>query len=212
MHFVLYKGAWISNLPPHKSSFKIYSECVKVLNNGGVLLRNVYNWDCEHKTSFWFVIKDSFGGMEELSSKMRNQVKKSLKTYDVIRVPASEMLKVGFPVFQLAVENYRVKAPQIAIDSFESRIGESEKAGNVDFWCVYEKETHKVVALSINTLHKDCCEYNTMKAIPAYLRNSTYPYYGLIYEMNRYYLQELGLKYVNDGARSITEHSNIQPF
>ena len=30
--------------------------------------------------------------------------------------------------------------------------------------------------------------------------------------MNRYYLEELKLKYVNDGARSITEHSNIQPF
>lgn len=30
--------------------------------------------------------------------------------------------------------------------------------------------------------------------------------------MNQYYLEELKLKYVNDGARSITEHSNIQPF
>lgn len=30
--------------------------------------------------------------------------------------------------------------------------------------------------------------------------------------MNRYYLQELDLRYVSDGARSITGHSNIQPF
>ena len=30
--------------------------------------------------------------------------------------------------------------------------------------------------------------------------------------MNRYYLEELKLKYVCDGARSTTEHSNIQPF
>ena len=30
--------------------------------------------------------------------------------------------------------------------------------------------------------------------------------------MNRYYLNELKLRYVSDGARSITEHSNIQPF
>ena len=36
--------------------------------------------------------------------------------------------------------------------------------------------------------------------------------YELIYEMNRYYLGELGLKYVSDGSRSITNHSNIQPF
>ena len=41
---------------------------------------------------------------------------------------------------------------------------------------------------------------------------STYPMYGLILELNRYYLEERKLKYVSDGARSITEHSNIQPF
>lgn len=44
------------------------------------------------------------------------------------------------------------------------------------------------------------------------MRNSTYSYYGFIYEMNHYYLEELKLKYVNDGSRSITEHSNIQQF
>ena len=30
--------------------------------------------------------------------------------------------------------------------------------------------------------------------------------------MNRYYLDERKVMYVNDGARSITNHSNIQPF
>ena len=30
--------------------------------------------------------------------------------------------------------------------------------------------------------------------------------------MNRFYLEERGVKYVNDGGRSITNHSNIQPF
>jgi len=150
--------------------------------------------------------------MEELSSKMRNQVRKSLKTYDVERVSANEMLQVGFPIFQSAIEHYRVKAAQPTMEDFESGIRQKEKAGNVDFWCVYEKGTHRAVALAINTVYGDCCDYNTMKADPAYLRNSTYPYYGLIYEMNRYYLEDLGLKYVNDGARSVTEHSNIQPF
>jgi hypothetical protein len=40
----------------------------KIVKYGGVL-RNVYDWDCGHETSFWYVIKDSFVGMEELSSK-----------------------------------------------------------------------------------------------------------------------------------------------
>ena len=54
------------------------------------------------------------------------------------------------------------------------------------------------------------CDYSVMKARPDELPR--YPYYGLIYSMNEYYLKECGLKYVNDGGRSITEHSNIQPF
>ena len=42
------------------------------------MVRNTYDFDCDKETSFWYVIKDKFGGMEELSSKKCNQVKKSL--------------------------------------------------------------------------------------------------------------------------------------
>ncbi|CDA57052.1 unknown [Prevotella sp. CAG:604] len=42
------------------------------------MVRNTYDFDCDKETLFWYVIKDKFGGMEELSSKKRNQVKKSL--------------------------------------------------------------------------------------------------------------------------------------
>ena len=41
------------------------------------------------------------------------------------------------PDFQTALENYKVKAAQINMETFETRIRQSEKAGNVDFWCVY---------------------------------------------------------------------------
>lgn len=177
------------------------------------MLRNVFDFDCQKETSFWYVIKDSFGGMEELSSKMRNQVKKSLKTYDVERISPEEFKRIGLSIYNSAQEKYRVKASlttQESINSMAERADKSE--GKIDVWAVYTKEGHKPVAIAYNTVHDDCCEYNSMKCDPAYQRNSTYPYYGLIYEMNRYYLQELGLRYVSDGARSITEHSNIQPF
>lgn len=175
------------------------------------MLRNVYDFDCTEETSFWHVIKDTFGGMEELSSKMRNQVRKSLKIYAIRKVTADEILRVGYPIFVSAIENYRVKCAPVSYESFVNMIKNSS-SNSYDFWCVFEKETNKAVALSINVVHDDCCEYKTMKADPLFLHNSTYPYYGLIYEMNRFYLEEKKLKYVSDGARSITEHSNIQPF
>lgn len=147
-----------------------------------------------------------------MSSKKRNQVRKSLKTYDFRRVTAEELLAVGLPIFQEACESYKVKAEVVTDEGFRKRIAECEKGGRSEYWCAYRKDTNEAVALAINTLYEDCCEYNTLKCKPSVMHNSTYPYYGLIFEMNRYYLDELKLKYVNDGARSITNHSNIQPF
>lgn len=71
--------------------------------------------------------------MEELSSKMRNQVKKSLKTYDIRKISADEMLEIGFPIFQAALANYKVKAESVSEKSFNSRIQQSKIAGNIDF-------------------------------------------------------------------------------
>lgn len=211
-NFQLYKHAWIDKRPPH-CSMKISEEKIsRLLKSGGVMVRNTYDFDCGYSTFFWYVIKDTFEGIEGLSTKMRNQIRKSLKTYDFVRVSAAEMLSVGLPVYQEACKSYRVKVPIISQKEFEERIENCEKEGATDYWCAYRKDTQECVALAINTLHHDCCEYNTMKCLPSAMHNSTYPYYGLLFEMNRYYLDELKLKYVNDGARSITEHSNIQPF
>lgn len=212
LNYKLYKHAWIDKRAPHYGEKLSQNDVRLLLSNGGVMVRNTYDFDCKEETSFWYVIKDSFGGMEGMPTKMRTKIRKSLKTYEVKRVSAQELLAVGLPIYQEACKSYRVKADVITKQQFEDRIASCEKARNADFWCLYDRGTGEAVALAINTVYKDCCEYNTMKCKPSVMHKSTYPYYGLIYEMNRYYLDELKLKYVNDGSRSITEHSNIQPF
>jgi hypothetical protein len=54
------------------------------------------------------------------------------------------------------------------------------------------------------------CHYSTIKFHPDYLKN--YTSYILFYAMNRYYLEEKKLRYVNDGARSISHATNVQKF
>lgn len=203
----LYKGAWIFERDPHTEK-KLSSEDVKSLfSQGGLMIRNTYDFDCGQETSFWFVIKDSFDGMEELSSKMRNQVKKCFKTMKVEMISAEELKASGYSVFVKASESYRIKTVPPTKEEFLARIDHAEEN---EFWGCYDKETNKLVAFSMNCVSDESCEYRTMKAIPAFQK--LYAYYGLIYEMNRYYLEERRLKYVNDGGRSITNHSNIQPF
>ncbi len=203
----LYKGAWIFEKDPHLEHKLNTQELKSLFSQGGVMVRNAYNFDCGQETSFWFVIKDHFGGMEELSSKMRNQVKKCFKTMRVEKISANELKEVGYPVFVDASESYKVKSVPPSKEDFFLRITNAEEN---EFWGCFDIETNKLVAFSMNCVSKESCEYRTMKAIPAFQKQ--YAYYGLIYEMNRYYLEEKGLKYVNDGARSITNHSNIQPF
>ena len=56
------------------------------------------------------MIKDAFGGMEELSAKKRNQVRKSFKMCDILKVSREDMLAQGYEVHALAVGSYKVKA------------------------------------------------------------------------------------------------------
>lgn len=206
-NYRLYKGAWIFESDPHYEKQLSLQEKNKLLAKGGIMVRNAYDFDCMEETSFWYVIKDSFGGMEELSSKMRNQVKKCFKTMRVERITSAYLMQYGYEVFVAATDNYKVKVVPPTKEEFEERIRNAEEN---EYWACIDIETEKVVAFCMNAVTAESCEYRTMKAIPEYQKK--YAYYGLLYEMNRYYLEERGLKYVNDGARSITNHSNMQPF
>lgn len=202
-----YKGAWIFAHDPHLEPKLSETEVAALMQKGGMIVRNAYDFDCDEETSFWYVIKDSFGGMEELSSKMRNQVKKCFKTVRVEKISAEYLLENGYEVFVAASDSYRIKAVPPTKEEFEARL---RNAAENEYLGVIDIDTDKLVAFSMNAVTSESCEYRTMKAIPKYQK--LYAYYGLIYEMNRFYLEERGVKYVNDGGRSITNHSNIQPF
>ena len=203
----LYKQAWVFNSDPHRESKLGMDDVSNLFSKGGLIVRNVYDFDARVETSFWYVIKDHFGGYEELSSNMRNQVRRCFKTMAVKQISSDYLLANGYSVYVHAFESYKVKSHIPSRWEFESRI---KNAQENEFWGVFDLGTNKLVAFSMNFVTDESCEYRTMKAIPEYQKK--YAYYGLIFEMNKYYLEEKKLKYVNDGSRSITNHSNIQPF
>lgn len=210
--YELYKRAWCYTGNLRDAKFLSKAKCEEMLKRGGVLVRCCYDFDCSEPTNFWHVIKDSFGGMDELSSNVRNQIRRAQKTLDIRKISVEEMLAQGYDVYCAAWENYKhtAIASMTTRECFNSDIANTDMATH-DFWGCIDRESCTLVAYAINTVANRCCEYNSMKARPAYLKRY-YPFYGLLYEMNRYYLEECGLDYVNDGARSITEHSGIQDF
>lgn len=207
-NYKLYKGAWRYEKEPHNEQKLEISECKALLSRGGLMIRNVYDFDYKEKTSFWYVIKDSFGGIDELPTKVRNQVRKSLKTFDIKIISPEYLAENGYEIYVKAAERYKVKFETPSIELFKNRILSGDSS--YDYWGCIDKETGHLAAFSINHIIGDFCDYQTMKANSDFLKN--YPFYGLLFQMNQYYLQELRLRYVSDGTRSITNHSNIQPF
>lgn len=210
-NYKLYRGSWIFSGAPDTAVKLTKAEFKRLLFNGGLMVRNHYDFDCSQNASFWFIMKDAFGGMDELTSKTRNCVRRANKTLSIKLIEKEDLLKNGgYDVELKAFEKYKIKSANPPTkEEFDKRINDCGE--DYDYWGIFDVSKGKLAGFSINHIHDNICDYETFKALPEYL-SWYYPFYGLIYEMNRYYLVEKKLRYVLDGARSITVHSNIQPF
>lgn len=75
--------------------------------SGAWMLRNIYDWDCKEKTNFWEIICDTVYPIEELPSKTRNQVRRSLRDCDIRIISPKELIDAdGYNVYKKAFERY----------------------------------------------------------------------------------------------------------
>lgn len=210
--YLLYRNAWRFAGPPHLEQQLQTDEYRSLLKEGGYFVRNTYDFDCEKETSFWSIIKDHFGGLEELSGNTRKKVRRSLEHFEFKFVDLKLIRKEGYPILKATYEDYAVSDRTMNARTFNAFLDLCEQY-NYECWGVFDRDNNTLVGFCLNHVWPDSCEYGVVGILPKYKRKSTtYPYYGLYYSMNQYYLQEKGLLYVTDGTRSITEHSNIQPF
>ena len=131
--------------------------------------------------------------------------------------PGSEWLdknldvKRGYEVYKKAFDNYNTTLTIASQDKFYE---DTLKNKNYDYFAVYSMlengNEDKMIAYSSNLIEGNSCNYKTIKFDPDYL--ALYPSYALIHEMNKYYLNEVSLDFVNDGARSISHDTNIQNY
>ena len=206
-----YKGAWIF-LEENKETLLSKKESKELLKKGGFFVRNIYNFDCEEETSFWFVIKDKIEDISELPFSARRNIRRALRFYNIKKISLKEFSEIAFPIITSAQHSYKIKCHVINRNEFDEMIRNYEKESDKEFWVVERKDNGEAVAISINRIKSDSCEYDDLKCKPEALNDRTYPYYGLIFTMNKHYLEEKKMKYVNDGSRSISGHSNIQEF
>lgn len=206
-----YKNSWIF-IDESKEKLLSKDEADIILKEKGLMVRNIYDFDTKDETEFWYIIKDNFSEFKELPQSTKTKIRRSSKIYNFKQSNKEFILNNCHDILVSREKSFDIKCKITSKEAFSSMLDEYENENKIDYWIVENKESGEVVAFSINRIKEDSCEYDMLSCKPDALHDRSYPYYGLFYEMNRYYLQEKGFRYVCDGSRSITEHSNIQPF
>lgn len=206
--FHLYRKAWRFSGAPHEEPKLTQEECKALLKQGGLLVRNTYDFDCQEETKFWFVIKDRYEGFDELSTRVRNKIRHAQNTFDYHLVDQALLKEKGYPIMADTFADYAVTDRSMNPTVFDSYLSENQ----FDCWGVFDKKSSGLIGFSCVRRWADSCEYDLSGMNSSYKHDGSYPYYGLYHAMNEYYLGKQGFKYVSDGTRSITEHSHIHEF
>ena len=208
--FYLYRKAWRFEGAPHKEPKLETKEWQALLKQGGLLVRNTFDFDQKTESSFWYIIQDTFHGLEDFSSNERNKIRRSDKTLTFRKISVDLLKQKGWKILEATYADYAVSDRAMDENIYLDYLSSCEKQ-SFDYWGVFDQE-QLIGFCTVWLWPPDSCEYGLIGLLPEYKHNNTYPYYGLFYHLNAYYLGEQGFRYVTDGARSITEHSHIQDF
>ncbi|MBO6026645.1 MAG: hypothetical protein J6P73_05295 [Bacteroidales bacterium] len=209
--FYLYRNAWRYDGASHKEPQLSKAESKALLRQGGLLVRNTYDFDCIEETLFWYVIKDHFESLDGLKNRVRNKIRHADRYFNYQLIPYDQFEKKVFPILEDTFAHYKVHDRTMNREVF-SKYLEYCQQRQFDYWGIFLKDGGNMVGFCTVNNWGDCCEYGYTGVFSRYKSHGYYPYYGLYHHLNAYYLEEQGFHYVSDSARSITNHSEIQDF
>lgn len=206
--WILHKNVLIPNVAPHKViKLTLEQETYLLKISGAYFLRYTSSFN-DNTGEFWYIIKDSFEDLDKLSSKMRNQIKKSKNNFFTKLLDKDFMINNAYEVYILAISSYNTFEKILTKYEFQNYI---QKLDNrYEFWGVFECETEEFVAYSQNLIDDNSCFYEEIFSTPKSLEK--YSNYILFFDMNKYYLENKKFSYVHDGSRNLAHETNIHNF
>ena len=209
--YALYRKAWRFEGAPHCETRLEEKEWKALLQQGGLLVRNTYNFDCQEETCFWYVIKDHYEGLEALPSRVRNKIRNAFNYFEYQLIPFETIKEKGYQIIEETYADYAVHDREMNQEVFTEYLNQCQEQ-HFDYWGIFDKETQQMVGFCTVTIWDHCCEYGMTGILSKYKKGGYYPYYGLYQHLNQHYLEKLQYRYVSDSARTITEHSQIQDY
>jgi hypothetical protein len=179
---------------------------------GGILLRTTAGFRSAGAGGEWYaVICRRFREVETVaSSNRRSKLRRGLRNCEVRRMSPEEFAASGYEVHVTAQERYRNALPPMSPAAFRAYALSAEGLEDVvHHWGAFVDG--ELAAYSGNYVFGTTeVSYATIRFHPAHLKR--YTSYALFHEMNRYYLDDRRVEYVNDGFRSILHETRLQDF
>ena len=207
----VYQHMIVPVTPPH-IGHDLSSKDIKVLlyKLPGSMVRWTQGFTSEENPTWYSVICDEFLPVEEVDSKTsRRNIRAGLRRCEVRPVKAEFIAKSGHAVYLDALERYTGASVSALSEAAFSERGMYDTAfpDLVEYWGVFIDG--KLSAYARNWLFgQDGVNYSEIKFSQTSLKN--YATFALIYEMNRHYLVDRRVKYVNDGYCSLLHETGIQ--
>jgi len=180
----------------------------KIIKERAFFARWVSEFDRHKKSSFWYLINDKPLELDAYSVNTRSKIRRGFKELEVRKISKKDMFKMGYTVYKAAFKRYKTINKPMTYNEFKKYITDLDELW--EFWGVFNRKDNLLVGYSENKVVDNQCYYSTIKFHSDYLKK--YPSYVLYYTMNRYYLKERNLDYVNEGTRSILHETNVQSF
>ena len=179
---------------------------------GGALVRTTGGFESRAGGGDWYaVICRRFTDVgDNPSSNTRSKLRRALKNCTVRRLTAEELARSGHGVYSSAHDRYQGASAQMSASTFAAQALATDGFEDiVHHWGVFCDEQLAGYATTYVMAPVEA-SYAVLKFDPAHLKR--YSSYALLHEMNRHYLDEAGLTYVNDGFRSILHETDLQDF
>jgi hypothetical protein len=206
----MHQGVLLPMAPPHAEIKLNRHEQKDLLKRTGARFIRWTNHFDKGFSEFWYIIKDSFGGLEELSSNTRSKIRRGLKNFTASPATFNYLKTEGYKTYINAFQRFSTFEKPLNEKEFDKHVSMLESSGLYEVWGVWDNQDNKLAGFSENLILGLTCFYETIYFDPFYLKN--YSSYALFYEMNRHYLQERGFKYAHDGTRSLSHETNVHDF
>ncbi len=173
------------------------------------IARWTIDWDCEHETNWWYVIKDEPFDINSLKSKRRYEIKKGNKNFEVrIINPVEyidEIYEVTVEAFSSWPQKYR---PSVDEGSFKKSL---YTWNNKCVFGAFSRENGSLCGYATVEEYSGYAAFTTLRVKPEAEKNAINA--AVVNCILEEYNSKLGKKfYVCDGARSVRHETAFQDY